>query len=103
MVKRIVAENQTAAADQSEYQMRRNELIARYESAKDGYEKASGEISDRQGKRKTYMRFIGELQKLDGFCKGFDEELWTALLDHATVYTKDDIHFTFKNGFEVSS
>ena len=31
------------------------------------------------------------------------EELWTALLDHATVYTKDDIHFTFKNGFEVSS
>lgn len=103
MVKRIVAENQTAVADQSEYQMRRNELIARYESAKDGYEKASGEISDRQGKRKTYMMFISELQKLDGFCKGFDEELWTALLDHATVYTKDDIRFTFKNGFEASS
>ena len=103
MVKRIVVENQTAAADQSEYQMCRNELIARYESAKDGYEKASGEISDRQGKRKTYMRFISELQKLDGFCKGFDEELWTALLDHASVYTKDDIRFTFKNGFEVSS
>ena len=47
------------------------------------------------------MRFIGELQKLDGFCKGFDEELWTALLDHATVYTKDDIRFTFKAGNEV--
>ena len=30
-----------------------------------------------------------------------DEELWTALLDHATVYTKDDIRFTFKAGNEV--
>ena len=101
MVKRIVAENQTTAADQREYQMRRNELVARYESAKDGHEKASEEIADRQRKRKVYMRFIGGLQKLDGFCKGFDEELWTALLDHATVYTKDDIRFTFKVGNEV--
>lgn len=47
------------------------------------------------------MRFIGGLQRLDGFCKGFAEELWAALLDHATVYTKDDIRFTFKVGDEV--
>ena len=66
--------------------MSRNELVDRYESAKDGVERAFEEISDRQGKRKTYMRFIGELQGLDGFCKDFDEELWMALLDHATVY-----------------
>ena len=101
MVKRIVAENQTAAADQEEYQRRRNELVARYESAKEGYGKASDEISERQRKRKVYMRFIGGLQRLDGFCEEFDEELWTSLLDHATVYTKDDIRFTFKVGDEV--
>ena len=34
--------------------------------------------------------FIGDLQRLDGFCTKFDEELWTVLLDHATVYAKDD-------------
>jgi len=101
MVKRIVAENKAEAMDQEEYQRRRNELVARYEAARDGYEKASGEISDRQGKRKTYMRFIGGLQKLDGFCGKFDEELWTALLDYATVYARDDIRFTFKAGNEV--
>lgn len=33
----------------------------------------------------------------------FDEELWTALLDHATAFTKDDIRFTFKNRFEVNA
>ena len=101
MIKRIVAENKAAAIDQGEYQMRRNELVARYEFAKEGYGRASDEISERQRKRKVYMRFIGGLQRLDGFCKGFDEELWTALLDHATVYTKDDIRFTFKVGDEV--
>ena len=101
MTERIIAENKVAATDQGEYQRRRNELVIRYESAKDGYEKVSGEISDRQGKRKVYMRFIGGHQSLDGFCKGFDEELWTALLDHATVYTKEDIRFTFKAGNEV--
>lgn len=101
MVERIVAENKAAAMDQEEYQRRRNELVARYEATRDGYEKASGEISDRQGKRKTYMRFIGGLQKLDGFCGKFDEELWTALLDYATVYARDDIRFTFKAGNEV--
>lgn len=54
MTERIIAENKAAATDQGEYQRRRNELAIRYESAKDGYEKVSGEISDRQGKRKTY-------------------------------------------------
>ncbi|MCI9127623.1 MAG: hypothetical protein HFG28_10640 [Eubacterium sp.] len=47
MVERIVAENKAAAMDQEEYQRRRNELVARYEAARDGYEKASGEISGR--------------------------------------------------------
>ena len=75
MVKRIVAENQTAAADQEEYQRRRNELVARYESAKEGYGRVSDEISERQRKRKVYMRFIGGLHRLDGFCEEFDEEL----------------------------
>lgn len=53
------------------------------------------------GKRKVHMRFIGGLQRLDGVCKGFDEELWTALLEHVTIYTKDDIRFTFKVWDEV--
>lgn len=100
MTEKIIAENKVAATDKGEYQRCRNELVIRYESAKDGYERVSGEISDRQGKRKVYTRFIGELQRLDGFGKGFDEELWTALLDYATVYTKDDIR-SFKAGNEV--
>lgn len=32
-------------------------------------------ISDKQGERKVYMRFISGLKRLDGLCKGFDDEL----------------------------
>lgn len=101
MTERIVAENKTAVMDQGEYQKRYNELLIQYESAKSRYERVSGMIADRQGKRKVYMQFIGGLKRMDDFCKDFDEELWTALLDHATVFTKDDIRFTFKAGNEV--
>ena len=101
MVERIISENKTAAMDQGEYQRRRNELVVGYETAKYGYERVSGEIADRQGRQKVYMQFIGGLQRLDGFCGGFDEELWTALLDHAIVYAKDDIRFAFKVGEKV--
>ena len=103
MTERIVAENKTAVMDQGEYQKRYNDLLIQYESAKGRYEKVSGMIADRQGKRKVYMQFISGLKRMDGFCKDFDEELWTALLDHATVFTKDDIRFSFKNGFEVNA
>ena len=61
MRERIIAENKAAATDQEEYQRHRNELVTRYEFAKDGYERVSGEISDRQGKWKVYMRFISGL------------------------------------------
>lgn len=77
MVERLVAENKAPVMDQG--------------ATRNGHGKASGEISDGQGKRKTYMRFIGGLQKLDGFWGKFDEELWTALLDYAIVHIKDDI------------
>lgn len=65
-----------------------NELVVRYESANEGHEGVSGEISARQEKRKLYTWFIGGLQRLNGFCKDFDEKLWTALFDYATIYTK---------------
>lgn len=49
----------------------------------------------------SYMRFVGGVQKLSGFCGKFDEDLWMALLDCATVYARDEIRFTFKAGNEV--
>lgn len=47
------------------------------------------------------MCFISGLQMVGGFYKGFDEELGTALLGHAIIYTKEDIRCMFELGNEV--
>lgn len=87
MTEGVVAKNKTAIMNQDKYQKRYNELIAQHEAAKDRYEKVSEMIADRQGNRKVYMQFIGGLKRADDFFKDFDEELWAALLNHATVFT----------------
>lgn len=55
------------------------------------------------GTRKVLMRFSGGPQRLDGVCKGFNEELWTALIEHVTIYTKDDIRFIFQDRYRRES
>ncbi len=31
----------------------------------------------------------------------FDPSLWDSLLDHATVYSKEGVRYTFKGGTEI--
>ena len=48
-------------------------------------------------------QFIGVLKKQKDLITEFDPSLWGALLDHATIYGKDDIRFTFKDGTEINA
>ncbi len=38
---------------------------------------------------------------MDGLITEFDLSLWGSLLDHATVYSKEDMRYTFKDGTEI--
>ena len=51
-------------------------------------------------KTKTNM-FFKILNKQECLVTEFSTELWYALADHATVYSKEDVRFTFKNGIEI--
>ncbi len=33
----------------------------------------------------------------------FNEDDWYSLVDHAMVYSREDIRFTFKNGMEIKA
>ena len=44
--------------------------------------------------------FIKELQEQE-LIKEFDARLWGSLVDFITVYNKDDIRVTFKDGTEI--
>lgn len=45
-------------------------------------------------------QFLAELSKHDVVTE-FDEGLWLSLVDFVTVYSKEDIRVTFKNGMEI--
>ncbi len=46
--------------------------------------------------------FMAELHGLPEAVDYFDEGAWYALVDFMTVYGKEDVRFTFKNGMEIS-
>ena len=61
------------------------------------------QIADRVSRRAAMHQFIGVLKKQKDLITEFDPSLWGALLDHATIYRKDDIRFTFKDGTEINA
>lgn len=58
-------------------------------------------ITEKQAKKEQIERFLAELQWQDGMVTEFDEEQWYSLVDFVTVFNKEDIHFTFKDGTEI--
>jgi hypothetical protein len=52
-------------------------------------------------KREKTERFLTELEKRDGPLTEFNEEDRYSLVEYATVYSREDIRFTFKNGLEI--
>ena len=70
-------------------------------AAKEKHDEIAVAISVMMSKRIAAQKFITTLRKLDGPVVEFNPELWGTLLDHATVYTSDDIRFTFRNGAEI--
>ena len=79
LIEKCIYENAHVALDQVEYQKRYDGLTARFDAAKARYEAlAKAELVNK-----------------------FETTLWCGLVDFVTVYNKDDVRFSFKNGQEI--
>lgn len=101
MIQAAINENARVALDQTAYQKRFDELSGKFEEAKHQLDDAEKQIADRTSARTATRQFIGTLKKMDGLITEFDPSLWGSLLDHLTVYSKEDVRFTFKDGTEI--
>ena len=101
MIQAAINENARVALDQTAYQKRFDELSGKFEEAKHQHDDAEKQIADRTSARTATRQFIGTLKKMDGLITEFDPSLWGSLLDHLTVYSKEDVRFTFKDGTEI--
>ena len=65
-----------------------NELVEQFVEAKANSEILAG--------------FIRQFEKVGAEATEFSEEAWGGLIDHMTVYAKDNIEVTFIGGFSVT-
>jgi hypothetical protein len=103
LIQKCIDENARVALDQTEYQERYDGLVKRFDAAKARFEEVSELISGKKARGGLVEAFIAELGKQDGLVADFDERLWYALVDYATVYSEKDVRFTFKDGTEVQA
>ena len=57
----------------------------------------------RVNERSSMQNLVDTLEGMPDAVDSFDEGAWYALVDHATVYGRDDVRFTFKNGMEIKA
>lgn len=102
LIQKCICENAHVALDQTEYQKRYDGLTARFDSAKAQLEEIDSAIADKKSRRATIEAFMDTLAQAD-LMEKFDPALWCGLVDFVTVYSKDDVRFTFRNGMEIKA
>ena len=103
LMQQSIFENAHVALDQVEYQKRYEGLVARFDKAKARLEVVTEQISDKQTRQATIEAFLSDLSKQDGLVTEFSPTLWYSLADFITVYSRDDIRVTFKDGTELQA
>jgi predicted nuclease with TOPRIM domain len=100
MTRNCIAENARVSQDQTEYQKRYDSLVSRYDKTKEQYETVTARIKDNRSRNEKLGIFIDNL-KGQNLIGEFDKRLWCSLVDYITVYDKDDVRVTFKDGTEI--
>lgn len=55
----------------------------------------------KQAQWEMIQNLVDTLEGMPDAVDSFDEGAWYALVDHVTVYGRDDVRFIFKNGMEM--
>ena len=101
LIQQCIDENAHVALDQIEYQARYDGLADRFDQTKARLDEVGNAITEKQAKKEQIERFLVELERQDGVATEFDENLWYSLVDFVTVFNKEDVRFTFKDGTEI--
>lgn len=83
-----------------------NAIFAEKDGVREDYDSIKDTLfgtAERQAKREKIGRFVSALEKRDGPLTEFNEDDWYSLVEYATVYSREDIRFTFKNGMEIKA
>ena len=103
LVQQAIQENALTALNQTAYQKRYDSLVQRFDRAKIRLEEVTAEIQEKQTASANVGTFLKAFDQMPDALTEFSLESWHSMVDFATVYSIDDIRFTFKNGQEVQA
>jgi len=89
--------------DQDAYMIQFDQLSERYGKITEKTAAMEKAIQDIQSRKTKTDLFLETLTKQESIVTEFSSDLWHTLADHATVYSKEDVRFTFKNGIEIKA
>ena len=75
----------------------------RFDRAKTRLEEVTAEIQEKQTASANMGTFLNAFEQMPDALAEFSLESWHSMVDFATVYSIDDIRFTFKNGQEIQT
>lgn len=101
MIEKAIYENAHIAIDQEEYQKRYDGLRKKYERITKQIEKITETISDKQTRFAAIKDYLQTLRAINEPVQEFDSNMWSSLVDFITVYSKEDIRVSFKDGTEI--
>lgn len=103
MVQQAIQENARTALNQTEYQKRYDSLVQRFDRAKTRLEEVTAEIQEKQTASANMGTFLNAFEQMSDALAEFSLNSCHSMVDFATVYSIDDIRFTFKNGQEIKA
>jgi hypothetical protein len=101
--RKAIYENARSAVDQKEWTERNNAYLERHRKASERVDELESAKRERLGKAKIIEGFIKDIGSRPLVIAEFDEKLWLALIDTATVARDGAMTFRFKNGSEVTA
>jgi DNA invertase Pin-like site-specific DNA recombinase len=101
LVDACVKENASYAQSQETYTKKYNALLARYDNAMARLDELATEKERRQNRDREIKVFIEAMKTQPLVLEKWDERLWMALIDRATVRRDGGMVFRLKNGMEI--
>ena len=103
LIQQCIKENARIALDQKEYKKRYDGLAKQLDNVQERLDEVCHTIMEKQAQKEKIELFLEGLQKQEELVTEFDEDLWYSLIEYVTVFDKEDIRFTFKDGTEIKA
>ena len=101
--RKAILENARTVINQTEWLERNNSYLERHHKASERVNELDAAKRERLGKAKTIEIFIKDVESRPLVISEFDENLWLAVIDTATVARDSTISFRFRNGSEITA